>query len=69
MDSIDSDIALEVINIENARLLNLYKKSNNVADKKIYKSKILKLLQQQKEVYNVNEKVIKEVLENYKRKN
>lgn len=69
MDSIDSDIALEVINIENARLLNLYKKSNNVADKKIYKSKILKLLQQQKEVYNANEKVIKEVLENYKRKN
>ena len=69
MDSIDSDIALEVINIENARLLNLYKKSNNVADKKIYKSKILKLLQQQKEVYNANEKVIKEDLENYKRKN
>lgn len=67
MDSIDADIALEVISIENAKLLNLYKKSNNVADKKIYRSKILKLLQQQKEVYNANEKVINEVLDNYKR--
>lgn len=69
MDSIDVDIALEVISIENAKLLNLYKKSNNVADKKIYRSKILKLLQQQKEVYNANEKVINEVLDNYKRLN
>lgn len=66
MDSIDADIALEMISIENAKLLSLYKKSNNEEDKKKYKDKILELLQKQKQVYNANEEIIKEILENYK---
>lgn len=67
MDSIDADIALEVISIENAKLLNLYKNSNNKDEKLKYRNKILNLLKQQKEVYNSNEKIIKEVLENYEK--
>lgn len=67
MDSIDADIAFEIISIENAKLLNLYQKSNNKEDKMIYRSEILKLLQQQKEIYNANEKTIREILENYQK--
>lgn len=67
MDSINADIALEIISIENAKLLNLYQKSNNKEDKMIYRSEILKLLQQQKEIYNANEKTIREILENYQK--
>ena len=67
MDSIDADIALEIISIENAKLLNLYQKSNNKEDKMIYRSEILKLLQQQKEIYNANDKTIREILENYQK--
>lgn len=67
MDSINADIALEIISIENAKLLNLYQKSNNKEDKMIYRSEILKLLQQQKEIYNANDKTIREILENYQK--
>lgn len=67
MDSIDVDIAFEIISIENAKLLNLYQKSNNKEDKMIYRSEILKLLQQQKEIYNANDKTIREILENYQK--
>ncbi len=67
MDSIDADIAFEIISIENAKLLNLYQKSNNKEDKMIYRSEILKLLQQQKEIYNANDKTIREILENYQK--
>lgn len=67
MDSIDADIAFEIISIENAKLLNLYQKSNNKEDKMIYRNKILKLLQQQKEIYNANDKTIREILENYQK--
>ena len=67
MDSIDADIAFEIISIENAKLLNLYQKSNNKEDKIIYRSEILKLLQQQKEIYNANDKTIREILENYQK--
>lgn len=67
MDSIDADIALEIISIENAKLLNLYQKSNNKEEKNLYRNKILKLLQQQKEIYNANEKTIREILENYQK--
>ena len=67
MDIINADIALEIISIENAKLLNLYQKSNNKEDKMIYRSEILKLLQQQKEIYNANDKTIREILENYQK--
>ena len=67
MDSIDADIAFEIISIENAKLLNLYQKSNNKEEKNLYRNKILKLLQQQKEIYNANEKTIREILENYQK--
>lgn len=67
MDSINADIALEIISIENAKLLKLYQKSNNKEDKMIYRSEILKLLQQQKEIYNANDKTIREILENYQK--
>lgn len=67
MDNIDADIAFEIISIENAKLLNLYQKSNNKEDKMIYRSEILKLLQQQKEIYNANDKTIREILENYQK--
>ena len=67
MDSIDADIALEIISIENAKLLKLYQKSNNKEEKNLYRNKILKLLQQQKEIYNANEKTIREILENYQK--
>ena len=67
MDSIDADIAFEIISIENAKLLNLYQKSNNKEDKMIYRNEILKLLQQQKEIYNANDKTIREILENYQK--
>ena len=46
MDSIDADIAFEIISIENAKLLKLYQKSNNKEEKNLYRNKILKLLQQ-----------------------
>ena len=67
MDSINADIALEIISIENAKLLNLYQKSNNKEEKNLYRNKILKLLQQQKEIYNANDKTIREILENYQK--
>lgn len=67
MDSIDADIALEIISIENAKLLKLYQKSNNIEEKKLYRNKILKLLRQQKEIYNANEKTIREILKNYQK--
>ena len=67
MDSINADIALEIISIENAKLLKLYQKSNNKEDKMIYRIEILKLLQQQKEIYNANDKTIREILENYQK--
>lgn len=67
MDSINADIALEIISIENAKLLKLYQKSNNKEEKNLYRNKILKLLQQQKEIYNANEKTIREILENYQK--
>lgn len=67
MDSIDADIALEIISIENAKLLKLYQKSNNKEEKNLYRNKILKLLQQQKEIYNANDKTIREILENYQK--
>ena len=67
MDSIDADIAFEIISIENAKLLKLYQKSNNKEEKNLYRNKILKLLQQQKEIYNANEKTIREILENYQK--
>lgn len=67
MDSIDADIAFEIISIENAKLLNLYQKSNNKEEKNLYRNKILKLLQQQKEIYNANDKTIREILENYQK--
>ena len=67
MDSINADIALEIISMENAKLLKLYQKSNNKEEKNLYRNKILKLLQQQKEIYNANEKTIREILENYQK--
>lgn len=67
MDSINADIALEIISIENAKLLKLYQKSNNKEEKNLYRNKILKLLQQQKEIYNANDKTIREILENYQK--
>ena len=61
------DNSFYIISIENAKLLNLYQKSNNKEEKNLYRNKILKLLQQQKEIYNANEKTIREILENYQK--